>query len=118
MGIPFATTLDVVASLIHLKLEFHILQGDMVTINVDLEGVNRIYQALQRDWGEGNGNQRGLINRSAQRHEHPSPKTLGLRHLTLFFLSILTCEEEFFFSLVIALVKINTNKKKKSKLED
>lgn len=46
---PFAVTLNFVASPIHLKLKYHNLQGDPITIKVDLEWEKRIYQALQRD---------------------------------------------------------------------
>lgn len=36
----------------HLKLKYHNLQGESVTINIDLEGEKIIYQALQKDQGE------------------------------------------------------------------
>lgn len=48
-----ATTLDVVASFVHLKHKYHNLQGEPVTINADLEGVRRIYQSLYKYQGEG-----------------------------------------------------------------
>lgn len=54
MGIPFATTLDVIASQVHLKLKFHNLHGEKIIVNVDLEGEKRIYQALEQDQGESN----------------------------------------------------------------
>lgn len=38
--------LDVVASLVHLKLKYHNLHGELAIINIDLEGENRIYQVL------------------------------------------------------------------------
>lgn len=38
LGRPYTTILDNVASLVDLKLKYHILQGKLVTINVDLEG--------------------------------------------------------------------------------
>lgn len=53
MRIPFTTTLDDVASLVHLKLKYHNLQGEPITVNVDLEGEKIIYQALQQDQWEG-----------------------------------------------------------------
>lgn len=43
---PFAAALDIVASSIILKLKFHNLHSELVTINVDLEGVKRTYQSL------------------------------------------------------------------------
>lgn len=50
--IPVAVTLNVVASLVHLKLKFHNLHNESVMIKVGLEGAKRIYQELQQDWGE------------------------------------------------------------------
>lgn len=50
---PFAATLDLVRLLMHLKLEYHNLQGEPTTINVNLKGAKRIYQALWKDQGEG-----------------------------------------------------------------
>lgn len=44
-------TLDVVASLMHLKLKYHNLTGEPITINSNLKGETRIYEALQRDQG-------------------------------------------------------------------
>lgn len=46
LGRPFAIVLDVVASLVHLKVKYHNLKGELVTINGDLEGAKKIYQAL------------------------------------------------------------------------
>lgn len=46
---PFIVALDVVASMVHLKLKFHDLQGDAVTINADFEGAKRIYRVLQQE---------------------------------------------------------------------
>lgn len=46
LGKPFDAMLDVVASLVHPKLKYHNLQGDSITINFDLKGEKRIYQAL------------------------------------------------------------------------
>lgn len=46
---PFATTLNVVASSVYLKLKQHNLQRESVAINVDLEGANIIYQAFHKD---------------------------------------------------------------------
>lgn len=40
------TTLDVVASLVHLKLKYHNVLDEPVTINVDLFGVKRIHKTL------------------------------------------------------------------------
>lgn len=50
---PFATILDVGASSVYLKLKYHNLQGESVTINVNLKGAKRIYKALQQYQGEG-----------------------------------------------------------------
>lgn len=38
LGRPFAAMLDVVASLVHLELKYHNLQGEPTTINTNLEG--------------------------------------------------------------------------------
>lgn len=46
LGRPIAVSLDDLASLAHFKLKFHSLHGELVTVNVDLEGVNRIYQEI------------------------------------------------------------------------
>lgn len=43
---PFTTTLDIEASMIHFQLKYHNLQGDPGMIIVDLEGENKIYQAV------------------------------------------------------------------------
>lgn len=43
--------LDMLDSHVHLKY-YNNLHGQSTTINVDLEGVKRICQALQRDHGE------------------------------------------------------------------
>lgn len=53
LGRLSTTTLDALTLSTHLKLKHYNLQGDPVTINVNLEGEKRIYQALQRDQGEG-----------------------------------------------------------------
>lgn len=53
LGRPFATMLNVVASPMHLKLKYQNLQGEMATIKADIDGKKRIYQALQKDQGEG-----------------------------------------------------------------
>lgn len=50
---PFVAIMDVGASSVYLKLKYHNLQGGPVTINVDLKGEKRIYQALQQYQGEG-----------------------------------------------------------------
>lgn len=34
---------------VNLKLKLYNLRGEPITINVDLEGAKRIYQALQQD---------------------------------------------------------------------
>lgn len=52
LGIPFVVALDVVASPVHLYLKFHNLHDERVSINADLEGAKRIYQALQQNKGE------------------------------------------------------------------
>lgn len=52
LGRPFAVALDVVASLVHLKLFFHNLHGEPITINLNLKGAKRIYQVLQQDQKE------------------------------------------------------------------
>lgn len=49
LGRPFTTTLDVVASLIHIKLKFHSLYNELAIVNTDLKGGKKIYQALQQD---------------------------------------------------------------------
>lgn len=41
--------LDFIALLIHFKHKFHNLYGEPITFNVNLEGVEMIYQALQHD---------------------------------------------------------------------
>lgn len=43
---PFATNLDIVPLLVHLKLKYQNILGESATINVDLEGAKRIYQVL------------------------------------------------------------------------
>lgn len=45
--------LDVVASPMHLNIKYHNLHKESSTINVDLEGTERIYQSLQKYQGEG-----------------------------------------------------------------
>lgn len=47
--IRFTSSLDVVASSIHLKLKFHNLHSELITHNVDLAGAEKFYQALQQD---------------------------------------------------------------------
>lgn len=46
---PFTLTLDVVALLVHLKLKFHNLHDEPLTINADLGWAKSIYQELQQD---------------------------------------------------------------------
>lgn len=46
LGWPFTAMLDVVASLIHLKLKYHNIQGESTTINAYLERAKWIYRAL------------------------------------------------------------------------
>lgn len=41
--------LDTIALLVHLKLKYHNLQGELVTINSNLEGEKIIYQGIQKD---------------------------------------------------------------------
>lgn len=45
--------LDVITSLVHLKIKYHNLLRKLETINADLEGEKRIYMALHKDKGEG-----------------------------------------------------------------
>ena len=44
--------LDVIASLVHLKLKYHNLQGEPTRIYAYLEVAKRIYEAIQKDQGE------------------------------------------------------------------
>lgn len=53
LGRPFIATLDIVASLIHVKLKYQNFHNDLVTISVDLLGAKRIYKVLQHDQKEG-----------------------------------------------------------------
>lgn len=53
LGQPFAAILIVVALSVYLKMKFHNLHGESDTISVNLEGVKRIYQDLQKDREEG-----------------------------------------------------------------
>lgn len=53
MGSAFAAILDAIASLIHLKLKYHNFPREPTIINADLKGTKIIYQALQRDQGDG-----------------------------------------------------------------
>lgn len=52
LGRAFLTMLDIVASLVHLKLNYYNMQGESGTIDIDLEGEKRIYQALKNDHRE------------------------------------------------------------------
>lgn len=44
---------DIMASSVHLKIKYHNLHGEPTIINIYIEGAKIIYQALQRDQGEG-----------------------------------------------------------------
>lgn len=72
----FVVMLDVVASPIHLKIKYHNLQRELVTINVDLEGEKRVYQDLHKISGgrRGHGDQCSFPHHSAQQDVHPSSK--------------------------------------------
>lgn len=50
---PFAEILDAIASPIHLKLKYHNMYDDPVTLNADLFGAKRIYQDLSQDKKDG-----------------------------------------------------------------
>lgn len=52
LGRPFVAAIDTIASLFHVKLKFHNLHGESITINVDLVEAKRINQALQQDQKE------------------------------------------------------------------
>lgn len=41
VGRPFTTSLDPMASLVHLKLKFHNLHGELVIVNANLEGAKK-----------------------------------------------------------------------------
>lgn len=53
LGLPFAATLDVMASPDQLKMKYHNIHDEPVTINTDLIWAKRIYQALQHKKKEG-----------------------------------------------------------------
>lgn len=71
LGRIFGAMLDIVASLLHLKLKTH-MQGELVIINAYLEDAKRVYQSLQRYSGDSvaieinvaslNGNLRNIIS--------------------------------------------------------
>lgn len=50
---PFAVTLDALASPVHLKLKYHNVHDEVVTISVDLSIAKRIYKAFEHDLKEG-----------------------------------------------------------------
>lgn len=52
LGRPFVATLDVVTSLLHLKLKFHNLHNEPITVDEDLIGAKRIYNAFQQNQKE------------------------------------------------------------------
>lgn len=52
LGRPIASTLDIVASLVHLKLEYHNLQGESTAISADVEEGKIIYKSFQKYHGE------------------------------------------------------------------
>lgn len=72
IGKPFTSTLDTVASLIHLKLKFYNLHSESLIINVGLEGlkgyIKRSSKTKMRK--QGNANQCYFINCPTQKHEH------------------------------------------------
>lgn len=46
---PFTISLDAVAPSVQLKLKFHKIHYEPITVNIDLYRTNRIYKALQQD---------------------------------------------------------------------
>jgi len=44
-GRPTLTTLDVVASMVRLKMKYHSEEGEIMTIHADLSGVQRLHEA-------------------------------------------------------------------------
>lgn len=53
-------TLDVVEYLFHLKLKYHSIHYEPITINVNLFEVKRIYKALQQDQKEDKSNSKKI----------------------------------------------------------
>lgn len=53
MGRSLLTILDNIVSLVHLKLKFHNIHGEPITIDAYIKGTKRIYKALHRDQLEG-----------------------------------------------------------------
>lgn len=53
-------TLDVVEYLFHLKLKYHNIHYEPITINVNLFEVKRIYKALQQDQKEDKSNSKKI----------------------------------------------------------
>lgn len=49
----FTKTLYAMVSPVHLKMNYHNIHDEPITINADLTGVKRIYQALQQEKKEG-----------------------------------------------------------------
>lgn len=45
--------MDIVVSLVHLKLKVHNIHDEPITLNIDISRSKRIYQALQKDHKEG-----------------------------------------------------------------
>lgn len=52
VGRPFAITLDIVVSPVHLKMKYNNIHDELVMINIDLYGGKRIYKALEQDQKE------------------------------------------------------------------
>lgn len=49
LGRPFAGTLDTIAFLVHIKLKYHNVHKEIMTICDDLSRAQIIYKVLQRD---------------------------------------------------------------------
>lgn len=50
----------------HLKLKYHNLHGEAITVNVGLEGAKRIYKALRRDQRDGKNVEINIVSLSSQ----------------------------------------------------
>lgn len=53
LGRPLSKTLDVVESIVHLKLKYHKVHDEPVRVCIDLFEAKSIYKALQQDKEEG-----------------------------------------------------------------
>lgn len=49
LGRSFTTTLDALASLVHLKPKYHNINDELTMISANLYGEKKIYKALQQD---------------------------------------------------------------------